>query len=126
MDGIPNPGLIEGAIARPYMGYYRSMERKAAALVESMARNHGFADGNKRTTLILMHTLLIRSGYVLRSINKVNRNDAAEAMVLAVVKNEMSFDDLVAWFKARLVRLGTGGHQRRHWKIKKGKFVAPD
>ncbi|MSO89334.1 MAG: hypothetical protein EXQ89_05135 [Rhodospirillaceae bacterium] len=49
-----NIGLIESAIARPYSGYYRSIVKKAAALLESMASNHGFADGNKRTTLILV------------------------------------------------------------------------
>jgi prophage maintenance system killer protein len=39
---------------RPYNGYYRPIEKKAAALVESMGGNHGFIDGNKRTAVILI------------------------------------------------------------------------
>jgi len=68
LQGVPNPHLIESALARPYTGYYPRIWQKAAALVESMARNHGFADGNKRTTLILLHTLLQRSGYTLEAV----------------------------------------------------------
>jgi death-on-curing protein len=79
---------------------------KAAALVDSVARNHGFADGNKRTALILVHTLLAKSGYRLASADGDHSlNEAAEAMVLAVVTHTMSFDAVVAWFEARIRRL---------------------
>lgn len=65
LDGIPNPDLIESAIARPYSGYYPQIWQKAGALVQSMAANRGFADGNNRTTLLLVHTLITNSGYRL-------------------------------------------------------------
>ena len=97
---------MESAIARPYNGYHRSIERKAAALIESMARNHGFADGNKRTTIILMHMLLTRSGYRLVPASRGESvEDAAEAMVLSVVTRNTSFQDIVAWFEARVQRM---------------------
>jgi death-on-curing protein len=64
-DGVLNLSLVESAIARPYSGYHPRIWQKAAALVESMAGNHGFVDGNKRTTLILLYTLLSKSGYEL-------------------------------------------------------------
>ena len=35
-----------------------------------MVGNHGFADGNKRTTLILLNLLLERSGYRLTPSEK--------------------------------------------------------
>jgi len=104
--GIPNLHLVQSAIDRPYNGYYRPIAHKAAALVHSTATNHGFADGNKRTALILLHTLLIRSGYQLvpaqgdRSLDQ-----AAEDMLIAVVTHELSFDGLVDWLKRRLERL---------------------
>jgi prophage maintenance system killer protein len=60
-DGIPNIELVASAIERPYNGYYREIARKASALVQSMSGNHGFADGNKRTTIILTHLLLSRA-----------------------------------------------------------------
>lgn len=100
--GIPNPGLIESALARPYSGYYRSIRGKAAALVESMAGNHGFADGNKRTTLILVDLLLNKSGYVLSPLPAENIEDATEEMILGSVQHQLSFDDLVEWFRLRI------------------------
>lgn len=103
--GIPNLHLVRSAIDRPYNGYYRSIARKAAALIESMATNHGFADGNKRTTLILLHTLLTRSGYQLKLTEEdASLDQAAEEMVVAVVTHDISFKGLVGWLEARLKR----------------------
>ena len=49
-------GLLESALARPRAtafgeDAYSSLEDKAAALLHSLARNHGLVDGNKRLTL---------------------------------------------------------------------------
>jgi death-on-curing protein len=103
--GIPNIDQVASAVGRPYVGYYRSIHRKAAALVQSVATNHGFADGNKRTATILMLTLLSKSGYGLRAIRRDGDIQAAvEKMVLDVVEHRLSFNDLVLWFKARIYR----------------------
>jgi death-on-curing protein len=103
LPGIRDLGLIESAISRPFTGYYRSIERKAAALVQSMSGNHGFVDGNKRTTVILAHTLLERSGYRLERIAVDESLDIAiEEMVLAVVTHKMTFEALVRWFHERI------------------------
>lgn len=99
---MPNPGLVQSAIARPYNGHYESLAEKCAALTESMATNHGFADGNKRTTIILAHVLVIRSGCMLRPLGDELLQDALESMVLAVVAHEMTLDDVAAWFEARI------------------------
>jgi death on curing protein len=101
--GIPNLGLVQSAIGRPYTGYYRSLERKAAALVWSMSRNHGFADGNKRTTLILLHTMLTKSGYRLAAHHDdASIQTAAETMILDVVTGKLTFEQLSAWLKSRI------------------------
>ncbi|MFN7597855.1 MAG: Fic family protein [Cereibacter sp.] len=50
--------LIESAISRPYSGYHRSIARKSAALLHSVATNHGFVDGNKRTAWFLAMILI--------------------------------------------------------------------
>lgn len=65
LPGILNLSLVESAISRPYNGYCRPIRKKTAALIESVCRNHGFADGNKRTCLLLLVLLLDRSGYGL-------------------------------------------------------------
>lgn len=38
--------------------------KKAAALVEGIVRNHGFADGNKRTALLISNILVRKSGFI--------------------------------------------------------------
>jgi death-on-curing protein len=105
-NGIPNIQLVASAIVRPYNGYYRGIARKAAALVQSMSRNHGFADGNKRTSIILTHLLISKSGYRLRPLHTdVALDLAMEELVLAVVRHELEFDQIVDWFRERLCRI---------------------
>ena len=96
--------MVQSAIERPYSGYHRQIARKAAALVESVARNHGFADGNKRTALILMHALLRKSGYELVPVPGETLDAAAEKMVLDVVTHDIGYDLLVEWFKTRFLK----------------------
>lgn len=103
--GIVNRDSIESAIFRPYSGYYRAIRFKAAALVESMAGNHGFVDGNKRTTLILLNLLLERSGYRLTPSEEGGSiQKEVEDVILNVVKKQLSFDDLADWFRKRITR----------------------
>jgi death-on-curing protein len=96
--------LIESAIARPYSGYYRSIAEKAAALTQSVASNHGFNDGNKRTTLILLNLLIRQSGYGFRMRDPKRLNDDLEWLILSVVEHRLEFDELVLWIGRRLVR----------------------
>lgn len=106
LSGVIDLGLIKSAIARPYSGYYRNIHRKAAALVESMVGNHGFADGNKRTTVILLNLLLENSGYRLVSSSKhTSIQKDVEEMVLNVAEGRLSFDHLVKWFASRTTRI---------------------
>jgi death-on-curing protein len=102
LEGIPNPGLVEAAIQRPYSGYYPRIWEKAAALVQSMAGNHGFADGNKRTTLILLHTLVSNSGYRLRPLAGEDLDQAIEDIIIAATSARTSIQDLIDWFQLRI------------------------
>lgn len=95
--------LIESALARPYSGYHRSLDRKAAALLHSMVGNHGFVDGNKRTSWLLVELLIDRSGYRL----DIPDDEPVDDLVVAVASGQIGFEDLVAWFRPRLVRAGT-------------------
>jgi death on curing protein len=104
LDGGLSGVRDRAAIARPYSGYYRAIESKAAALVHSLALNHGFIDANKRTALFACDLLLAKSGYRLRRDDMPEGNDDMEDMILAVVEHHMNFDELTAWFKARIVR----------------------
>lgn len=71
-----------------------------------MAGNHGFADGNKRTTLILVHLMLKKSDYELMELETDASLDlAAEQMVLDSVNRELDFNQLVDWFTRRIRRI---------------------
>jgi death-on-curing protein len=105
LDGIPNPSLVESAIKRPYSGYYREISQKAAALAQSMAGNHGFADGNKRTTLILLHALIRNSGYQLVAAGNEDLDQELENIILAAASNATSIDHLIGWFRPRIRRI---------------------
>jgi death-on-curing protein len=103
LDGVRSWNLIESAIERPYTGYYRSLARKAAALTQSLAQNHGFIDGNKRTALLAVMLLISRSGYRLQAIQDEINNEI-EALILDIVENHLTFEGTVEWFKQRLER----------------------
>lgn len=101
-DGISSLHLIESALARPYSGYHRPIARKAAAVLHSMVGNHGFVDGNKRTAWLLVELLIVRSGYTLN----VPDGERVDDLVVSVAAGATSFDDLVEWFRPRLVKAG--------------------
>ena len=61
--GLRDRGALESALARPFQGFcdqeaYPDPLAKVAALLESLAINHPFVDGNKRIALVLALYLL--------------------------------------------------------------------
>ena len=100
-----NLSSVQSAIAQPYNGYHRGIAKKAAVLVRSVATNHGFADGNKRTSLILMHLLLAKSGYRLVPDGEASVEDSAEQMVIDIIERRLDLDGVADWFKSRIRRL---------------------
>ncbi len=66
-----------------------------------MAGNHGFTDGNKRTAWLLVETLIARSG---RNLD-VPDDEPIDDLVVGVVSGEVDFDELVSWFKGRLIKV---------------------
>ncbi len=100
--GIHDLGLIESAIARPYSGYYRPVYKKAAALLYSVAANHGFVDGNKRTAFYLFYLFLEKSGYVVENDSHLDDGEHIEHLVLDVTTHFLSFEELVSWLTRRV------------------------
>ena len=56
--GIRDMGALASAIMRPQIGYYDGLLDEAAALLESLAMNHPFVDGNKRTAFYATEAFL--------------------------------------------------------------------
>ena len=61
-DGVRDMGALESALFRPQTGYYKDLVEEAAALLESLAINHPFIDGNKRVAFAVTDTFLRING----------------------------------------------------------------
>jgi death-on-curing protein len=84
-------GLLESALARPRASVfgqaaYPDAWHKAAALMESLARNHALVDGNKRLAWYATWVFLQLNGHRLRADFDV---DEAEAFVLGVCQGAL-------------------------------------
>ena len=90
---------MHSALGRPYRGYHHSIHEKAAALLHGFVANHGFADGNKRTALLLVELLLRRSGYGLDA-----DGPAVLELIVGVADHTVTYDELVVWLRERIVR----------------------
>jgi death on curing protein len=83
---VSDYGLLDSAVARPGatvfgIDAYPDLFTKAAALLQSLARNHAFVDGNKRTAWAATWTFLGINGVALAAGFDV---DSAEEFVLDV------------------------------------------
>ena len=99
--GVRDAGLLEAALYRPQTGYYADVVEEAAALWESLAQNHPFIDGNKRTAFAAAYTFLAINGAQLTA-------DSEEAYAFISGLQEagtFNFDKLVPWLR-RNVKAG--------------------
>lgn len=64
--GVRDPGALEAALFRPQTGYYEDIVAQAAALLESLAINHPFVDGNKRVAFAATDVFLRINGWRLQ------------------------------------------------------------
>ena len=60
--GLRDMGALESALLRPQMGYYDGPIEEAAALIESLAMNYPFVDGNKRVAFFTTDAFLRMNG----------------------------------------------------------------
>ncbi len=64
--GLRDPGALEAALFRPQTGYYEDIVAEAAALMESLAKNHPFVDGDKRIAFAAADVFLRINGWRLQ------------------------------------------------------------
>ena len=64
-SGLRDPGALQAALFRPQTGYYDDIVAEAAALMESLAINHPFVDGNKRIAFAAADVFLRINGWRL-------------------------------------------------------------
>lgn len=91
--------LLESAAARPLQTVfgkeaYPTLMSKAAALVHSLAQNHPFVDGNKRTAFIATVVFLELNGYKLEAEQK-----EVVKFMLDIVNKRLDLQGIEEWLK---------------------------
>ena len=98
LEGIRDQGLFESAMARAEnRAAYGDPDAcdLAAAYAFGLARNHPFADGNKRTAFVVSATFLILNGRDLTA----SEVDVVETF-LKLAAGVLPESELAAWFRA--------------------------
>jgi death on curing protein len=101
IDGIRDSGLLESAVFRPQTGYYNSVAEESAALLESLANNHPFLDGNKRVAFAAAHTFLLVNGFDLA----VESIPAFEFMMGSISSGEFRFAQILKWINDHIIEV---------------------
>lgn len=95
--------MLESAMARPQnlAGYGEpDAAALAAAYAYGIARNHPFADGNKRTAAVVSESFLILNGY------RLTASDAELVVaILALAAGELGEQELADWFRQSLAKV---------------------
>lgn len=97
--GVKEPGLLESAIYRPKQTLfeedaYPTLYEEAAALTESLAKNHVFYNGNKRTALASLIIFLKLNGYKW-TMDVISE----QTFIVDLVNNRYAFNDIVSTIK---------------------------
>ncbi len=97
--GIRSNNLLESAVFRMQASFdgqdlYPTIFEKAAALFESLLKNHPFFDGNKRIAFVSAVTFLEINGYS----TKFNA-EKTEKFILEVIAHKKSLKDISKFLK---------------------------
>jgi len=94
--GIRDPGALESALFRPQTGYYDNLIDEAAALWESMAQNHPFIDGNKRTAFAVTDVFLKMNGIMITA-----SPEKTTSFVYSLYDSQtFNFKELATWLRS--------------------------
>ncbi len=99
-DGIRELNMLESAIARPFQTFdgnelYPTLFEKVAALGESLVKNHPFIDGNKRTGMLGIYSLLLHGGFELTA-----SEDEMYSFIIDIATGNIHFEEIVKWLEA--------------------------
>lgn len=98
--GVRDINMLLSALGRPQASFddrdlYPDLYHKAAALMDSLIRNHPFVDGNKRTGIASTALFLVINGYRL-----VASNAEFEKFTIEVARSQHTLDEISTWLEA--------------------------
>ena len=92
---LRDAGALASALMRPQIGYYDGLIQEAAAMMESLAMNHPFIDGNKRVAFAVTDAFLRLNGSFIDC-----RNEEAYAFCMKLFEtNSFRFAELNVWLE---------------------------
>ncbi len=102
-EDVRDLALLASAVARPQATFdgeylYPDLFVKAAALLDSLVRNHPFVDGNKRVGITAAGLCLRLNGWRLAAAN-----DELEAFTLQVARSELPLEAMSSWLHAHAI-----------------------
>ena len=105
-EGVRDVGALEAAVERLWASsfgeeHFPTPFEKAAALCESIIRQHPFVDGNKRTAVASAAYLLSTFGYELEAEQR-----ELEDFAVGVAEGNMGTEEMARWFEEHAERWG--------------------
>lgn len=105
IKGVKEPFLLDSAIHRPMQSAfgeeaYPNIFTKAAALFDSIAKNHCFHNANKRTAFAALRQFLAYNGYSFMP----NKKEAAD-FVVDTVNSIYTFEEIVHFIEKHSARV---------------------
>ena len=96
-EGVRDEGLLRSALARPQTTFggqelYPTLFEKAAALAESLVKNHPFLDGNKRMALVCLRTFLKMNGSHVTA-----PQEEKVKLIMQIATKEVTVEDVAKW-----------------------------
>lgn len=95
--GLRDEGLLRSALARPQASFgghdlYPTVFEKAAALLESLVRNHPFLDGNKRMAWECFDLFLEVNGRRITA-----SHDQSFKIMMQIIERQLTVQDIAEW-----------------------------
>lgn len=97
-SGMRDLAALESALARPQSGHYKNIMEESAALMESLAINHPFIDGNKRVSFFVTDVFLRLNGYFIDCDSQSAHNFFIELFE----SNKFRFKYLLPWLEKHI------------------------
>lgn len=102
---LKDAGLLDSALNRPRATVfgedaYKGLDLKAAAMTQSIIKNHPMIDGNKRSSWFALNSFLELNGYTLSA----TQTEAFD-FVIGIATDLLSLEGAAAWISAHRVSL---------------------
>ena len=100
-DGIRDKNQLDAAVMRPQSGYYITLIEEASAMMESLAMNHCFIDGNKRIAFFATDTFLRLNGFSISCDSEEGHNFFVKNLEI----NNFRFEIIKNWLEEKVVEI---------------------